>query len=132
MKYLILIASLLVSACGSASGGGAGSGAPASNAPGSDQHVYTMQVTGQDTDFNFSPVLTGTNGNSVSPGVETVNLGQTKTYTITDSQADIQITGISDVENNNAYYVSVVLLKDGVEILSWNIGVGISEDSGTI
>lgn len=132
MKTLLALSFLFLSACGSSGGGSSGAGGSSTPVSNSNLHTYEMQVTGQDTDFNFAPVILGTNSNQVSPGPQTVVLGQTLSYTITDSQADFQMTGISDVENNGAFYVSVVVLKDGVPVVSFNVGVGISWNTGTI
>lgn len=143
MKTLtILILAALLSACGGApssstadssaptgtgSGGGTGgTGGSGGSGGGPATHVYQMQVTANDADFTYAPAIIGTNGNENNPGLETVNgVGNTQTYQLTDTQANFQITGVS--ATNNAFSVSVVVLKDGVQMVSWTIGVGVSE-----
>lgn len=144
MKTLIaLIAALLLSACGGAPSGPTASDTstgtvsvapiPAPVVPvGPATHVYEMDVTCQGTDFQFAPAIFGVGANQLSPGPQSCVSGQTLVYTLTDTQADVQITGNGDHENNPGFYVSVVILKDGVPVLSWNVGTGVSQDSGTI
>jgi len=141
---MLLLATLL-SACGGApcgsgasdtstgtgSGGGSGGGSGRGGA-GPATHVYEMDVTCQGTDFQYAPAIFGVGANQLSPGPQSCVSGQTLTYTLTDTQADLQITGNGDHENNPGFYVSVVILKDGVQVLSWNVGTGVSQDSGTL
>lgn len=138
MKTLIaLIAALLLSACGGAPSGPTASDTstgtlsvapiPAPVVPvGPATHVYEMKVTANDADFTFAPAIIGTNGNENNPGPKTVlGIGNSLTLQLTDTQANLQITGVS--ATNNAFSVDVVVLKDGVPMVSWTIGVGVSE-----
>lgn len=133
MNKLLVLSLFLLNACGS-SGGGAGgglsSGAP--NAlPATNTHTFEMQVTTNDiVDFSFSPVLNGTDGSSLSPGLEHVVIGQTKTYMLDAPSADLQVSAVNG--SNPAYFVTVIVLKDGVQINSQTLGNGAYKDFGTL
>ena len=136
MKYLVVLFAILLAACdgggGSSSGGGGGPDASLGHQDlmSSGLHTYKMVISTPDPDFHFAPVILGSGTNQNSPGPQWVYLGSPVSYEITDTQADFQISGIGDVEGNNAFYVDVVLYKDGVAFESWQIAVGVYEESG--
>lgn len=128
MKTLILLFTLILTACGGASGNGSNGSniIPQATSDGITTHAYLLTVTANDSDFTFAPALIGTNGNENNPGPRTVTgVGNTLSFNLTDSHANIQITGISS--SNNAFSATARVYKDNALMQTWQINVGTSQ-----
>jgi len=110
MKYLIFSLCLILSACGSAAPSGSDTGAASGGSSGTTLHTYTLVMSGDNVSFT-GHIFTDTM--QASPGIITIQAGQTATITATGNTATDTVVQRT---NTSGVAFKAILYKDGVQV----------------